>query len=165
MIVCQYTHVRAALAIGLLALVGAGVVLLVRRGDGPVEGLPGVALDREVVTDAAVDWSFATDLESAALQTTNPPRSRMVWILVHEGLLYVPSGFTPKLRWPRLLARYPVVLLRIQDRLYIRTAVRISDPARLHVLWEALGEKYGTPTPDSLDGKWMFRMDPFDPNA
>ena len=114
----------------------------------------------EIVRTAEIDWSFAEDLSMAFLQTTNPPRSRAVWVLVHEGDLYIPSGIARRTPWPRAVEDDPIVLLRVMDRLYLRLATRISDPAELSTLREAVRDKYGTAPRANDESSGFFRMDP-----
>jgi len=154
-----------ALALG--ALLSAGIIawLGARFHDGPLGPVPGGPMDGVIVTDAAVDWSFATDLQTLALQTSNPPRSRSVWLVVHEGALYVPAGSSVAEQWPHELAGDPVVLLRIEERLYLRRAVRVGDPALRTLLWERVASKYGVVAPGDREPQWIFRMEPFDPHG
>jgi hypothetical protein len=122
-------------------------------------------MDGEVVKDAAVDWSFAADRQTIALQTSNPPRSRTVWLVVHDGALYVPAGNALAKQWPHQLAEDPVVLLRIDEHLFLRTAVRITDPSLLTVLWKEVADKYATEASLDHESHWIFRMEPFDPDG
>jgi hypothetical protein len=154
-----------ALALGVLLSAGIIVWLGARFHDGPLGPFPGGPMDGVIVTDAAVDWSFATDLQTLALQTSDPPRSRSVWLVVHEGALYVPSGSSVAERWPHELARDPVALLRIEERLYLRRAVRVSDPALLTVLWRKVANKYGVEAAGDHESHWIFRMEAFDPDG
>jgi len=117
-------------------------------------------LGSEIVRSAEVDWSFAVDLPLASLQTSSPPRSRAVWLLVHEGQLFVPTGIARGNTWPRQLADDPVVLLRVMDRLYLRHATWVTDNAELATLREATRSKYGTAPRSDDAGSGFFRMDP-----
>lgn len=152
---------RVALLLGALLAASVVVWLAAKFHDGPLGPFPGGPMDGEVVKDAAVDWSFAADRQTIALQTSNPPRSRTVWLVVHDGALYVPSGFVAAKQWPHRLADDPVVLLRVDERLYLRTAVRVTDPALLTALWRKVEDKYGAPVPEDLESHWVFRMEPF----
>jgi hypothetical protein len=156
---------RVAIALGVLLAAVAIVWLGARFLDGPLGPIPGGAMDGEVVRHAAVDWSFAADRQTIALQTSNPPRSRTVWLVVHDGALYVPSGNARAKQWPHQLAEDPVVLLRIGERLYLRTAVRVTDPSLLTVLWQEVADKYATETSLDHESHWIFRMEPFDPDG
>jgi hypothetical protein len=151
-----------ALALGVLLSAVAVVWLGARFLDGPLGPFPGGPMDGEVVKDAAVDWSFAADRQTLALQTSNPPRSRTVWLVVHDGALYVPSGNARAKQWPHQLAEDPVVLLRIDERLFLRTAVRVTDPSLLTVLWKEVADKYAIEAFEDHESHWIFRMEAFE---
>ena len=123
-------------------------------------GEPETALGPEVVRNAEVDWSFAEEVELASLQTARPPRSRAVWLIVHEGALYVPTGIARRAPWPALLRDDPVVLLRILDRLFLRRATWVTDETELATLREAVREKYGSAPRADDESSGFFRMDP-----
>ena len=156
---------RAAYALGALLAAVFLVWLGARFHDGPLGPFPGGPMDGEVVKDAAVDWSFVAERPTIAIQTSNPPRSRTVWLVVHDGALYVPSGFVAAKQWPHLLAEDPVVLLRIDERLYLRTAVRVTDPDLLALLWKKVADKYAVEESTDHESHWIFRMEPFDPDG
>ena len=152
----------------LLASIAALVLVLAfaaRFHDGPIGPFPGGPMDGEVVTDKDVDWSFAATAATTQLQTSDPPRSRNVWVIVRDGELYVPSLFVGAKTWPHKVAEDPVVMLRFGDLLFVRTAVRVEDPALLEALWADMASKYATTAPDDYEGHWIFRMDPFDPDV
>ena len=113
----------------------------------------------EVVRSAVVDWSFAEDLELASLQTSSPPRSRAVWVLVHDGELYISTGIARRAQWPRQLQADPVVLLRLEDRLYLRSATWVTDTTERATLREAVREKYGAAPRGDDESGGFFRMD------
>jgi hypothetical protein len=123
-------------------------------------GEPGGGLGSEVVRTADVDWSFAHDLPLAVLQSSSPPRARAVWLLIHEGELYIPTGIARRASWPRQLEGDPLVLLRVLDRLYLRHASRVTDSAELATLREATREKYGAAPRSDDPSSGFFRMDP-----
>ena len=84
---------------------------------------------------------------------------------MHDGAAFVPCSFVAAKRWPHSLAEDPVVLLRIGGKLYVRTAVRVTDRALLDVLWAEVERKYGPAMESDYESNWMFRMDPFEPHA
>lgn len=153
---------RIGIGLAVLAVGGFLFALAVRFHAGPIGPFPGGAMDGPVTKDALVDWSFAADLDSIALQTSNPPRSRTVWFVLHEGALYVPSGMAASKTWPQKVAEDPVVLLGIESDLYIRTALKVSDPAERATTWALVSQKYGVPDGNEDPRNWMYRMDPFD---
>ena len=113
-----------------------------------------------MIKDAAVDWSFARELGTIALQTSNPPRSRTVWFVLHEGALYVPSGMAASKSWPQKLAEDPVVLLRVGEDLYVRTAHKVEETDERAAAWELVSQKYDMPDGSGDERNWMYRMTP-----
>jgi hypothetical protein len=79
-----------ALAVIIAVLFGAA-----RLHDGPMSGvlgmLPGGPLKSgEAVTAAVSDWSFARDIDTIAMQLTGDATSRTTWIVVDQGVAYIP---------------------------------------------------------------------------
>jgi hypothetical protein len=155
------------LGIALLALlVAAGIVLVgARFADGPLGPIPGGPLAAGERLDAArVDWSFARDARELELQLVEPARSRTTWLVVHDGVLYVPAGYmrSGTKRWPQQALRDGRVVLRVEGRLVERQAVRVTDPEVREAVVAQLLEKYELPPGEGTgpDDLWIFRMDP-----
>lgn len=154
-----------------LYLVGGVAALLAilligaRFADGPVGIVAGGSLESgELVTESEIDWSFAEDIATIEFQLENPPRSRTVWIAVHEGQLYVPCGYLDMpiwKQWPHEALEDGRAVLRVDGKRYERHAVKVEDPALHAAVAAIVGEKYtgGTGTTD-MDQLWIFRMDP-----
>lgn len=150
-----------------LALAVAGIVVVAvgaRFHDGPIGPFPGGALSGEPVDDPDLDWSFAAEFPTIELETLAPTRSRTVWLLVHDGRLYVPSGFVRAKRWPHHVLAHPEVVLRVEGRLYRRQAHRVTDRATLESLSAELERKYGVGFGGDYESNWVFRMDPLAPD-
>jgi hypothetical protein len=71
----------------------------------------------------------------------------------HDGELHVPCGDCAAKRWPHNVANDPRVRLKIDDAIYERRAVRITDEAEHHAV---LGEPMAGHRPE---GVWIFRME------
>jgi hypothetical protein len=150
-----------------MVLVGVGIVAgLARLHDGPVGILAGGPFETgELVTAPVTDWSFAKDIREVELQLLDPDRSRTVWIVVHEGEAYVPCGFLDLplwKQWPHEAERDGRAILRMEDKLYERQAVRVTEPAVYQSVLEEAARKYGfdtgaEPDPESV---WVFRLEP-----
>ena len=156
----RWIGIIAAALVGLVATVAVAA----RLSDGPIGPFPGGAFgEGPLSTEAEIDWSFAAPIGEIELQLLEPPRSRTVWLLVHEGELYVPCGF-PNIRiwkqWPHEALRDGRALLRVDGTVYPRRAVRVDDEALIETLRSLAADKY-----DLLEGAsdseiWFFRMDP-----
>jgi len=69
----------------LVATILLGVFAYGRVSDGPVGFFSGGPIETGEIVQGDVDWRFATDIETIEFQLLEPPRSRTVWIVVHEG--------------------------------------------------------------------------------
>jgi len=154
--------------LGLLVGVAAAALLVVfvygRFSDGPVGFFSGGPLaSGELVEGAIGDWSFATDVPTIEFQLVEPPRSRTVWIVVEDGVAYIPCG-VPNFRlwkqWPHEALADGRAVLRIDGRLYPVTLSKIDDMERAGSLLRRVGEKYALPqTEGGPDSVWFFRLD------
>ncbi len=181
-----------ALGIGLLSLVAVpvGIGVVARFSDGPIGPFPGGTLRTgTLVSDPDVEWAFgewafAEGVGLVELALVEPPGSRIVGAVVHEGRLFVgcdlgfigrraPGMFGRILpmhrlkRWQEHALRDGRVVLRIAGKRYERQAVRETDPERLATLrsiWEEMASRFfSSPLLDvPTDPKeiWFFRMDP-----
>jgi hypothetical protein len=160
--VFRWIGIAIAAVVGLLAC----LALAARFSDGPIAILPGGALESgELVSETGIDWGFATDIREIEFQLLDPPRSRVVWIIVHEGELYIPCGFIDVpgwKQWPHEAEKDGRSVLRIDGKRYERNAERVTDPALVAELMRLAAEKYGYGDPDSAGdgGVWFFRMEP-----
>ena len=153
-----------ACAVLLAALVLLAIVA--RFADGPIGLFAGGPLrSGELISDPDLDWSFVEPVQEIELQLLEPPRSRTVWIVFHEGHPYVPCGFLKVplwKQWPHQAVRDGRAVVRIDGKRYERQAVRVTDAELYAALAARVAEKYGgggsgTPDPDSV---WFFRLDP-----
>ena len=128
---------RGLLVIGVLVLIPAfaltALAVSTRLSDGPsVIFAGGPLIAGEMVTGPEPDWSFGRDVRVFELQLLNPPRSRTLWIVEHEGKLYLNSNYMGGLRerlwkrWPAQAERDGRAIMRINDKRYARTLVRIK---------------------------------------
>jgi hypothetical protein len=154
------------IVVGVAVLIAISAGLVARVADGPVSILAGGPFTSGELVDAAPDdWSFATDVEEVELQLLEPARSRITWIVVHQGRPYIPCGFlnVPLWKqWPHEAVKDGRALLRHDGKLYPLHADRVTD-ARLHAeLGKLSAAKYGfggggAPDPDQV---WFFRLSP-----
>jgi hypothetical protein len=154
----------------ILAVLVALAVLLffgARFHDGPLGPIPGGALaSGEVVAEPVADWSFAADIPEVELQLASQDISRTVWVLVHQGLAYVPVSlsFPPGKSWHKLADHDGRATLRIQGRLYPVTLSRTDDPALGDALRAEVVRKYGN-VPNEGGGVWIFQIASRGPEA
>jgi hypothetical protein len=149
--------VAALLALAAVVFFGARLL------DGPLGPIPGGPLaSGEIVAKPVVDWSFARDVEEVELQLASQRRSRITWILVHEGVAYVPCslGFPPGKRWHREAVSDGRAILRIASRRYPVTLEKLDDAEQARLEPKLLAEvarKYPRRPPADA-GVWIFRV-------
>ena len=79
------------------------------------------------------DWSFLRDRQTVEFQLLDPARSRTTWILMHDGRIFIVSGYMNtwygKLwkHWPAQAEADGRAILRVDGRLYERRMVRILE--------------------------------------
>ncbi len=170
---------KLAVAIGVLVLiplVALGTLALsARTSDGPSAVFGGGRLIAgEMVTGPEPDWSFAHDIGTIELQLLDPPRSRLIWIIEHEGKVYVVSGYMSSAigrlwkRWPAQAERDGRAVVRIAGKRYQRTLVRIKTGAVVGGVTAELSRKYGseiTPADIAAETTWLFELAPPDLDA
>ena len=171
--------VGIALAVLILGLVA--VAMVARSSDGPLGPFPlallpgGPLLAGDLVRGPEPDWSFARDIELMEFQLLEPARSRTIWLLVHEGRLYVASGYMNSW-WGRLWKQWPIdamedgrAVIRIAGKRYEREAIRVTDPELFWSLIKEVRRKYrpleDEDLPDELPslestGAWLFELAP-----
>ncbi len=162
------------LVVGVLILIPVVALLTLavsaRSSDGPsvvFSGGPLVA--GELVTGPEPDWSFAHDVGTIELQLLDPPRSRVIWIVEHEGKVYVVSGYMGNFigclwkRWPAQAERDGRAVVRIAGKRYERTLVRIMSGVVVEGVTAELSRKYGsggTPAAIAAGELWLFELAP-----
>jgi len=151
-----------------VVLLGAVASIAARFHDGPLAMLPGGPLETGALVSArGVDWSFLAEVDEVELQLVEPPRSRTVWIVLHEESPVVPCGF---LDWP-LFKQWPYeavedgrAILRVRGVRYEVELERIEDPVTRLAVARRVAEKYSLPLPDDEPPDpavaWFFRVVP-----
>jgi hypothetical protein len=132
--------------LGLLVVVG----IVARFSDGPIAIFPGGPLVAgELHSGPEPDWTFARDIGEMDLQLLDPPRSRTLWVIVHEAKLFLVSGYMRSAvggiwkKWPHEVEHDPRAVVRVAGVRYERTLVRQHDPALLEPLAAEVSRKYG----------------------
>ena len=169
---------RGLLVIGVLVLIPAfaltALAVSTRLSDGPsVIFAGGPLIAGEMVTGPEPDWSFVRDVRVFEMQLLNPSRSRTLWIVEHEGKLYLNSNYMGGLRerlwkrWPAQAERDGRAIMRINGKRYERTLVRIKTGPVVEGITAEFTRKYGvemTPAEVEAEELWLFEMAPPDAN-
>ena len=154
----------------ILRVIGSvvGVVVVVAglawlfRGDpmGPVAGrqLSGA----EFAYPA--DWGFTDEHFTIAVESRpEDPHSVTTICFVHEGDLYVPAQSGTEKKWTHYVVEDPRVRLKVGDRVYPASAVRVTDLEPRAVLasaakkYERMAERMDEDPPGDI---WLFRIGP-----
>ena len=160
---------------GLVALVVIAIALLLvgaRFADGPlaiVAGGPFTSGERQ--TGPEPDWRFLKDRPTVEFQLIEPPRSRNTFVMIHDGRVFIPSGYMTtwygKLwkHWPFQAEKDPRALLRVDGKIYERTLVRLTEGPDLEPVLAELSRKYGDGAPigkEVVDSGylWLFELAP-----
>ncbi len=149
--------------------IGCAVALVaLALGCGPIGPLSGGPLIGELVVEPVSDWSFTDDVPLIQVETRPEfPHSVTTFCLGTGNRLYVPARNPQGKRWVRYALENPRVRVRIGDRIYLRRAVLVTDPAERRRAGDALIAKYELPVPEDAEeaerlrsNVWLFRMDP-----
>jgi len=155
-----------------IATVVAAVLIGARFADGPLEIIAGGPFTTgELQSGPPADWSFMRDVETIEFQSLEPPRSRTVWVLAHEGRMFIPCGYMNS-TWGRIWKQWPIeaerdgrIVTRIDGKLYNQNLVRIQDGPVLEPLLAELSRKYGGGQPIPMEvvtsgTLWFFEVTP-----
>lgn len=156
--------------IGILVVIIVAVsslFLVVRSSDGPMEIISGGPFTSGETTAAVSDWSFLQSKMTIELQTMLPPRSRTMWLAVHDNRLYVVSRYMNTLvgkiwkQWPHSIAQDNRAIVRADGKLYPLLLERQTDSSALLGVMEVFNTKYNTNlTAESVDkgNAWVFEL-------
>ena len=150
-----------ALALSLLAL---GVVV---GCGGPIGPFPGGRLRGELGPSYVADWGFASDENTAQLETRPAdPYSVTTWFVGLGPDLYVPTSMIrgPKepteRSWVAHVSENPAVRIRIAGRVYDRVASRVVEEREYDRARSGLETKYDLDPADRDPEReiWIFRL-------
>lgn len=162
-------------ALGIVVLIPlvamATLNLKYRQADGPSILFPGGKLvSGELHTGAEPDWSFIRQVGIVELQLEEPPRSRRVWIVEHDGRIYVPSGYMTS-TLGQLWKHWAVhadegngrAMVRIDGVRYERQLERVREGPELDGITAQMAAKYGAPMTRAdveAGNTWIFELAP-----
>lgn len=151
--------------LGLIAgalIISIGVLLFgMRFSDGPIEVLTGGPFTTGSLAIAPNDWSYLTDRDLIEFQTMDPPRSRVVWLAVHDKRLFIVSGYmnTPQgaiwKQWPHYLESDNRIILRIDENLYEQRLERIMEGPEVEPVLSELARKYLSTSGNTTDNPFV----------
>jgi hypothetical protein len=162
-----FARIIAVVIVAIVALfIGA------RFADGPLPMVAGGPFTSgELVTGPEPDWTFVHDIQEVEFQLLEPARSRITWIVEHEGKAYIPSGYMTTW-WGKIWKKWPIeaekdgrIVLRVGGKLYERRLVRVTDPKLFGPLTAELGRKYAPGGSIPVEAAtsnylWLFELVP-----
>ena len=135
--------------VGIALTIGALYAVGVRFSDGPFGIIAGGPLRSGELVSSEPDWVFAHNVTTIELQLVSPPRSRTVWMIEHEGRIYVPCGYRNTWlgrlwkQWPLEVEDDPRAVIRIEGKRYERTLIPVtSEHPSIEALLAELQRKY-----------------------
>ena len=148
-----------------------GALLLARFADGPLEIIAGGPFTTGDVAADEPDWAFAKDYSTVEFQLLNPEASRTTWIAVHDGRVFIPSGYMTTW-WGKIWKQWQLqaeldgrAILRVDGKIYDRQLVRVMGGPEVEPVMAELGRKYagGAAFPrEAFDSGylWIFELVP-----
>jgi hypothetical protein len=135
--------------IGLLLLAALVVFIGARFADGPLEIIAGGPFSSgELQQGAEPDWTYLADRPTVEFQLLDPERSRTTFIIVHDGRLFIPSGYMTTWygkiwkHWPFQAEADGRALLRVDGKIYERTLLRLTEGPDVDPVLAELSRKY-----------------------
>ena len=157
--------------VGLIVLLIAGMTIGARFSDGPLEIFAGGPFTSGAQATEEPDWAFVKDYMTVEFQLLEPAASRTTWIAVHDGRVFIPSGYMTTW-WGKIWKQWPLhaeqdgrAILRVDGKLYDRQLVRIMDDPAVDPVMAELSRKYGNNQPfprEAFDSGylWIFELLP-----
>ena len=118
----------------------------------PNEQQPGTRLSGDLAENQNPDWSFMKGRTKAYIETRSLyliPHSITVSSWSQNGQLYVGCRACDTKYWPTNVVRDPNIRIKIDDKIYQRRAVRLSDEERDEII----------ESDKSMPGMGLFRID------
>ena len=132
-----------------IVIVGVITLLVVARfSDGPLEIVAGGPFTSGTVVEQHPDWSTIKDVNTVQFQLLDPAASRTTWLAVHEGRLFIPSGYMTTWwgkiwkQWPAQAEKDGRALLRVDDKIYEVQLKRILDDPAIESVMAEISRKY-----------------------
>lgn len=159
--------------IALVAVIVGLLLVTARFSDGPVGMIAGGPLRSGAFhLGPEPEWDFVNGLDTVEFQLMKPARSRTTWILLHDGRIFIPSGYMNSgigrlwKQWPPQAERDGRALLRVGGSvLYPRqlSRVRNDNLTLIEPLVAELNRKYGqAATMEMVEAEslWLFELHP-----
>lgn len=127
---------------------------------GPTLLIPGGALYGESSPPPS-DWNWTAEISTIQLETRpSDPYSVNIWTVGIEDNLYVHAG-PNRSNWVENIEADPAVRVRINQKIYDLTALRITDETEFNLFANAYEKKYGSrPRNETISAIYLFNLVP-----
>ena len=114
-----------------------------------------------------LDISALKDRSTIEFQSGAPPRSRTVWLAVHDSRLFIASAYMNEnyakiwKQWPHQIKDNNKILLRIDGNIYQRQLIRTYDPKITSAAGLETQRKYGlkiVPEDVKQEHVWLYEV-------
>lgn len=155
------------IVLALITLALGAFFFSMRFHDGPIEIITGGPFKTGEPSTAPENWGFLADRDTLEFQTMKPPRSRTVWLAVHDDRLFLISGYMTTgygriwKQWPHHVAEDNRVILRIDGKLYQQRLERITEGEIIAPVMAEFGRKYGfegSPEAVASGYAWLYEV-------
>ncbi|MBO6558806.1 MAG: hypothetical protein JJ957_20185 [Pseudomonadales bacterium] len=136
--------ILAVIVLAIMLFLGA-----MRFSDGPYAVFSGGPFKTGELTERPDNWNFLKGRPEIEFQTISPNTSRVVWLAVVDGRLFIVSGYMNTnfgkiwKQWPAYLEESDHIILRIDGKLYEQRLERLMEFPHLVELMTIFNEKYG----------------------
>ncbi len=136
----------------------AMLALLLLLACGPTLLLPGGALSGTPSTPPD-DWAWIEAVSTIQLETRpEDPYSVNIWVVGMGQNLYVHAGAN-RAAWVENMEANAAVRVRIDEKIYALSAMRVEDQKEFDVFSDAYEAKYGSrPRNENVDEAYLFYL-------
>ena len=107
--------------------------------------------------------SSSSEMEVVQIETRpDSPYSINIWAVDVGSSIYIASGTGPKTDWVSHLEEEPAIRLRLENKIYELTVVKVSDPKELDRVYARYVQKYDYQSDVAPQDAWVYRLDPRD---
>ena len=156
---------------GVMIISVSAFFFYMRYHDGPMAIITGGPFQSGTIVAEGkgntLDISALEDRSTIEFQSGAPPRSRTVWLAVHDNRLFIASAYMNEnyakiwKQWPHQIKDNNKILLRIDGNIYQRQLIRTYDPEITSAAGLETERKYGlkiVPEDVKQEHVWLYEV-------
>ena len=156
---------------GVMIISVSAFFFYMRYHDGPMAIITGGPFQSGTIVAEGkgntLDISALKDRSTTEFQSGPPPRSRTVWLAVHDSRLFIASAYMNEnyakiwKQWPHQIKDNNKILLRIDGNIYQRQLIRTYDPEITSAAGLETERKYGlkiVPEDVKQEHVWLYEV-------